>query len=100
MTCPEGMELLPSPDKVFIGGSSGNLKEILEVLLTKNENLTIVLTAITLETVSEALNCGKLYDLSLDVIQMSVAVSKEVSNYHMMMGQNPIFIITMKGKKQ
>lgn len=97
-TCPEGMEALPPPDKVFIGGSSGNLKDILGVILMKNNPLTIVITAITLETLSEALNCAKRYDLELDIVQMSVASSKTIGDYHMMMGQNPIFIITMKGK--
>lgn len=98
--CPEGMEILPPPDKVFIGGSSGNLEEILKVILMKNNQATIVVTAITLETLSEALNYAKQYDLELDLVQMSVASSKTVGDYHMMVGQNPIFIITMKGKEK
>lgn len=96
--CPEGMDELPPADKVFIGGSSGELAEILKVILLKNPLTTIVVTAITLETLVEALSCAKYYGLESSYTQISVANSKNVGTYHMMMGQNPIFIITMKGK--
>lgn len=96
--CPEGMEELPPADKVFIGGSSGELAEILKVILLKNPLTTIVVTAITLETLAEALSCAKYYGLEAAYTQISVANSKNVGTYHMMMGQNPIFIVTMKGK--
>lgn len=96
--CPEGMEALPPADKVFIGGSSGELESILAVVLAKNPLVTIVVTAITLETLREVLNCAKLYQLETTYTQMSVANSKNIGDYHMMIGQNPIFIMTMKGK--
>ena len=32
-TAPEAMEELPAPTHAFIGGSSGNMKEIVELLL-------------------------------------------------------------------
>ena len=96
--CPEGMEELPPADKVFIGGSSGELEEILKVVLSKNPLTRIVVTAITLETLVETLSCAKSYGLEASYTQISVANSKNIGTYHMMMGQNPIFIITLKGK--
>ena len=33
-----------------------------------------------------------------DIVQVSVGKSKTLGNYHMMMGQNPVYIITLQGK--
>jgi precorrin-6Y C5,15-methyltransferase (decarboxylating) len=33
----------------------------------------------------------------IDITSISVAKAKEVGNYHMMTGQNPIYIISTKG---
>lgn len=43
---PEALADLPAPTHVFIGGSSGNLKEILEVVLAKNPHVRIVINAL------------------------------------------------------
>ena len=56
-TAPEALEELPVPTHAFIGGSSGNMKEIVELLLNKNPQVRIVINCITLETVGEALDC-------------------------------------------
>ncbi|MEG0352838.1 MAG: precorrin-6y C5,15-methyltransferase (decarboxylating) subunit CbiE [Cellulosilyticaceae bacterium] len=96
---PGQIETLPRPDKVFIGGSGGNLDEMIGKLLKLNPHLHMVVNAITLETLGEVVNCAKKYELTLDMVQLAVANSKNIGAYHMMMGQNPIFIITMGGKK-
>ena len=40
----------------WIGGSSGNLKEILTVVKQKNPNVKIVISAISLETVPDVMD--------------------------------------------
>lgn len=98
---PEALEGLEAPTHAFIGGSSGNLKEIVKVLLEKNPYVKMVINCITLETVTEALDCIKTMPLGeVDVVQVSVAKSKELGRYHMMMGENPIYIISCKGVAQ
>ena len=59
---PQALENLPAPTHAFIGGSSGNLKEIVALLLGKNPQVRIVINCITLETISEALDVLKEYD--------------------------------------
>lgn len=94
-TAPEAMKDLPAPTHAFIGGSSGNLEEILDLLLEKNPKVRIVINCITLETLSEALRAMKKYDFKdTDIVQLTVAESKNVGRYHMMMGENPIYILT------
>lgn len=95
---PEALEELPVPTHAFIGGSSGNLKEILELLLRKNPRVRIVINAIALETVSEAMACIRQLPLDrVDIAAVSVAKAKSVGNYHMMMGQNPVYVISCGG---
>ena len=95
---PGAMEDLPVPTHAFIGGSSGNLDEIVVLLLQKNPHVRIVINAITLETVQEALDVMKKYPVKdTEIVSMSVARSKSVGNYHMMMGQNPVYIFSFEG---
>lgn len=94
-TAPEAMEALEPPTHAFIGGSSGNLGEIVKCLLEKNPRVRMVINCITLETVSEALRVIKEWQLECtDLVQVAVSRSKNLGRYHMMMGENPIYIIT------
>ncbi len=94
---PEALKDLPAPTHAFIGGSSGNLKEIVKLLLEKNSHVRIVINCITLETVSEALETAKEFGFEEnEIVQLSAARSKAIGRYHMMMGENPIYIITLQ----
>lgn len=94
-TAPMAMEALEPPTHAFIGGSSGNLDEIVKCLLEKNPRVRMVINCITLETVSEALRVIKEWKLECtDLVQVAVSRSKNLGRYHMMMGENPIYIIT------
>ena len=98
-TAPEAMMELPVPSHAFIGGSSGNMNEIVKLLLEKNPEVRIVINCITLETVTEAMNAIRDFNLTdVDIVQLGVARSKTVGRYHMMMGENPIYIISCSGR--
>ncbi len=95
---PETLENLPVPTHAFIGGSSGNMKEILELLLQKNPGIRVVVNCIALESVSETLDCVKSLPVKdVDIIHVSSARSRELGRYHMMTGMNPIYIISCTG---
>ena len=71
------------------------LEEIIEVLTDKNQNIRIVINCITLETLSEALAAIKRFAFTkTQIVQLSVSRAKTAGAYHMMMGENPIYIIT------
>ena len=64
-------------------------------LINKNPQVRMVINCITLETVSEVLESVNTLGLVCeDLVQVAVARSKNVGRYHMMMGENPIYIIT------
>lgn len=94
---PDALRDLPAPDQVFIGGSGGKLREIVDLALDRNPRAGICVTAILLETVSAALDAMAERGLQTEVIQVAVSTAKSVGKKHMMMGTNPIFVIT--GKK-
>lgn len=98
-TAPEALEGLEPPTHAFIGGSSGNLQEILRVLREKNPAVRIVINAISLETVGEvmdAVESGALKDAQ--ITQVTAARSRILGRYHMMTGQNPVYIISAGGE--
>lgn len=69
------------------------------LLLHKNPKVRIVINAITLETISEALQCVKKLEVTeVEVVQVSISKSLTIADYHMMMGQNPVYIISCTGK--
>lgn len=95
---PEALESLPVPTHAFIGGSSGNMREILSLLLKKNRNIRVVVNAIAVETVAETLQClRELPFCEEEIVQASIGRSKQVGKYHMMMGLNPVFIFSFSG---
>lgn len=96
---PEALEGLEAPTHVFIGGSSGNLKEILETVLDRSPEARIVVNAISLETVSEVMEAekeGLLKDARITQIMASRA--RKLGRYHLMTGQNPVYIISAGGR--
>ena len=96
---PAALDNLPAPDAVFVGGSSGNFAEILDTVLSKNQGARIVATAIALETVHTALMAFEKAGLSnIEAVQIGVACVQKRGGVHMLMAQNPIFVISGGGR--
>ena len=95
---PACLASLPIPTHVFIGGTSGNLKEIVRDLVSRNPRVRIVINAITLETLSEALDCLKAFGLTgAEVVSITAAKDRKAGAYHLMTGMNPVYIISCSG---
>ena len=96
---PEAMTDLPAPTHAFIGGSAGNLKQIVQCLLDKNPDVRIVINSVTIETMSETLQVIR--DLGLveeDLVNITAARSSRLGRYHLMTGQNPVYIAVVRGR--
>ncbi len=95
-TAPQALEGLPMPTHAFIGGSSGNLREILDWLYAKNPQIRIVINAVTLETQNEIFRYIKEKSLSsAEIVTMQISRVENISSYHMMKGENPVMIVTL-----
>jgi precorrin-6Y C5,15-methyltransferase (decarboxylating) CbiT subunit len=92
---PETLRGLPHPDRVFIGGTGGNMPDILDYLLQNNSGLKIVLNVITLESLNQAVSYINERNLQAEIISLQVSKAEKIGSYHMLRGQNPIYIITI-----
>ncbi|MDX8335138.1 MULTISPECIES: precorrin-6Y C5,15-methyltransferase (decarboxylating) subunit CbiT [Cetobacterium] len=83
-------------DRMFIGGSTGSLKSILEHFMEYSKSKSrVVINAITLETLADATKLLKELKLkNIEVINVAISRGKNVGPYTMMYGENPIYIIT------
>lgn len=79
-------------DSIFLGGSGGNLKEILiccDKLITNTG--TIVMNFITLDNAYNAIE--KIKELGYKIDVSMVNISKNRENTYMMIANNPIYIV-------
>lgn len=91
---PAALSDLPAPDAVFIGGSKGSLDAIVDAALDKNPDARICVSAIALETLSAAVAALTAKGRTVQVSQIAVSRAKAVGGLHLMMAQNPIYLIT------
>ena len=95
---PASFNGLEAPDAAFIGGSGGSLKEILEALLKANPQVRFVISAVALETLSEAVGLlAKLPVCKTEIVQVVVSRTRHVGGYHMLTAMSPIFILSAQG---
>ena len=93
---PAALAGLPSPDRVFIGGSGGSFREIMDYVYQKlAPGGRVVINAIVLETLVDAVAVMKEYDFAdIDIAQVSVAKTVDLGRVHMFKSHNPVFIIS------
>lgn len=93
---PFVLENLPNPNAVFIGGSEGQLEEIVSLILSKNEKSRILISSVTAETFAECVMISKKFNLSFEYTQISVSKSSKIGNYNLLKSENPVFLIFFK----
>ena len=96
---PKALLDLPKPDRVFVGGSGGEMEEIFRATLAKNPAVRFCLTAVSLESLTQGLRVFEGLGLqNVDVTQLTAAQAKKLGSYHMMLGQNPVYILSGEGQ--
>ena len=90
---PEVLKDLPSPDRVFIGGSGGQLSGIIRRIRERMPRGVVVLNAVMLETLNEALAVLENNGFETEISQISVSRSKLLNGQRQMAALNPVFVI-------
>jgi precorrin-6Y C5,15-methyltransferase (decarboxylating) len=95
---PRALASLPAPDRVFIGGSGGKFREIIDAVQRRMEGGIVVVNAATLETLHDACRELEKAGFNLRISEVSIARAKPVGDKRHMAALNPVFVITGEKK--
>jgi precorrin-6Y C5,15-methyltransferase (decarboxylating) len=91
---PAALKKLPCPHSVFVGGSGGNLPEILQEVkkrISKNGNL--VVNCITITTLSQVLQILKKWQWNYTAASVQIAHLSAGDQPEIFRAENPLFIV-------
>lgn len=91
---PQALAELPAPDGVFIGGTKGEMAAVVKTVMEKNPKARICISAIAMETLAAAVAALQENGVEPFVTQISVSKTKKAGELHLLLAENPIFLIT------
>ncbi|MHB8453675.1 MAG: precorrin-6y C5,15-methyltransferase (decarboxylating) subunit CbiE [Acidiferrobacterales bacterium] len=98
---PEGLETWPDPDAVFIGGSGGELEQLIRLCLGRLKPAGwLVMNFVTFENLATAVDALKEIGASWDVTQLQAARSQPILNMQRLAAENPVWIVSAQGAQQ
>lgn len=98
---PERLDEFPNPDAVFLGGTGGNMTDLLATIAARlKPQGRIVLNAATIENLAKAVETFKQLGLHVSIMQAQIARSKPILNMTRFVPLNPIYIITAVREEQ
>ena len=91
---PQHLDGWPDPDAVFIGGSGGELAELITLCLQRlKPHGCLVMNFVTLENLATATQALTAHRAQWDVLQLQAARSKPILHMHRMAAENPVWIV-------
>lgn len=85
----------PDPDAVFIGGSGGELGELIKLILGRlKAGGRLVMNFVTIENLAVATAALKEAGAAWDVVQLQASRSQPILDMHRLAAQNPVWIVT------
>jgi precorrin-6Y C5,15-methyltransferase (decarboxylating) len=74
------------------------MDRVLSLVLKKNPKARIVINAIALESLAEILSWLKRHSVPAEIVQVQISKGREAGDYHLMMGQNPVYVVSFGGE--
>lgn len=97
---PEHLDSFPDPDAIFVGGTAGNIEDIITVCCSRlKKGGRIVLNAVTIENFMQAVNEFKSKGFETTITLAQLSRSKPILNLTRFDALNPIYIITAQHKE-
>lgn len=97
---PIGLENLPRPDRIFMGGGGRDLGKIIKAASSRlKENGIIVINTVLVQNIEAALQSLEKAGFTTDFIQIQVNNRKDMPWGERLESQNPVWIITGKRKE-
>ena len=98
---PAGLEIWPDPDAVFIGGSGGELAELIALCLARlTPGGRLVMNFVTLENLATATATLAAHGAQWEVTMLSAARSQPILDMHRLAAQNPVWIVCARRAPQ
>lgn len=92
---PEGLDDLPDPDRVFIGGAGGKLDEIIDMVAQRlKPDGVVVINAVTLDTLTRAVEFLEDQGFTVEATCVNIAKTRNLTEYKMFEAQNPVYVIS------
>ena len=92
---PQHLDRWPDPDAVFIGGSGGELAELIRLILARlKPGGRLVMNFVTLENLATATSALTAANAEWDVVQLQASRSQPILDMHRMAAQNPVWIVS------
>lgn len=97
---PDGLEYWPDPDAVFIGGSGGELRELILLCMKRlKHNGQLVMNFVTFENLSTSMETLKQISAQWDVVQLQASRSKPILSMQRLQAENPVWIVCATANK-
>ncbi|MEF8754343.1 MAG: precorrin-6y C5,15-methyltransferase (decarboxylating) subunit CbiE [Accumulibacter sp.] len=94
---PAGLAGWPDPDAVFIGGSGGELGELIHLILGRlRPGGRLVMNFVTLENLATATSTLQAGGADWQVVQLQTSRSQPILGLHRLAAQNPVWIVTAR----
>jgi precorrin-6Y C5,15-methyltransferase (decarboxylating) len=98
---PDRLHEFPDPDAIFIGGTAGEMDELLDVCCQRlKPSGRIVLNAVTIETLSQAVEGLQKRGFHVDITLAQLSRSKPILQLTRLDALNPIYIISGRRKDE
>lgn len=97
---PQGLETFPDPDAIFIGGTGGEMADLIQVCCQRlKEGGRIVLNAATIENLYRANEAFAQAGFQTSIMHAQISRSKPILGMNRFVPLNPIYIITAQRKE-
>lgn len=94
---PAGLDELPDPDAVFVGGTKGGMEAIVQTVWERlRPQGKMVVSAVTLENVHQAYTCLKALGQTPELTLVQVSRGKPLAHYLRYEAHNPIHLFSLQ----
>ncbi len=92
---PIGLDDWPEPDAIFIGGTGGELAELIKLCLNRlKPEGWLIMNFVTIENLTAAIETLKTLNASWDMTQLQASRSQPILHMHRMQAENPVWVVS------
>lgn len=94
---PSSLDTWPDPDAIFIGGSGGELDELIKLALQRlKPNGWLIMNFVTFENLNVALTTLGALNATWDVTQLQASRSQPILHMHRLQAENPVWVVSVQ----